>query len=73
MTASKPKPVPVLVPVRIAEVKETRLVYVLCPYCGKKHQHGWPYDAVDVGHRIPHCKPGREGRGYVVQTPATDA
>ncbi|WP_068492487.1 hypothetical protein [Pseudoclavibacter helvolus] len=63
------KPIPVVRPVRIARTRDTRLVYVVCPYCGKKHQHGWGYDIPRVGHRIPHCEPGQNTVGYIVQTP----
>lgn len=34
----------------------TRLVYIRCPFCGKKHQHGWPYgEANPPGLRISSC------------------
>lgn len=39
----------------ITELKDTRLVTVVCPHCGKKHTHGWPYTDDDVGHRSSHC------------------
>lgn len=37
------------------------IVTVLCPYCGKQHQHGIPVqdvDSGDYGGRVPHCPPG---------------
>lgn len=40
---------------RVTHTKETRLVRVVCPHCGKQHVHGWPYGEEAVGHRHAHC------------------
>lgn len=35
-----------------------RYVAVLCPFCGARHHHGWPWTDRRVGSRRAHC-----GRG----------
>lgn len=40
----------------IVETKDTRLVKVRCPHCGKTHTHGWPYGQKTIGVRISHCE-----------------
>lgn len=34
----------------------TRLVYIRCPYCSKRHQHGWRRDETTPGTRVAHCR-----------------
>lgn len=37
-----------------------RIVEVACPFCHRKHTHGWPVQDgdADPGHRIAHCGHG---------------
>lgn len=35
---------------------ETRLVVIKCPYCKKRHTHGWPFGARTPGIRVAHCR-----------------
>jgi len=32
-----------------------RLVVVACPYCHRKHTHGWPPEYAEPGVRLAHC------------------
>jgi hypothetical protein len=59
--------VPVVVAVAVVPVKATRLVKLICPFCGKRHIHGWPYHHGDVGSRLSHCLDG--GKPYYVVVP----
>lgn len=40
---------------------DTRLVTVACPFCGRKHTHGWAWSSGDEspGLRTSHCAPYR--------------
>lgn len=65
---------PVLVPDRILATELTRQVFVTCPYCKKTHQHGWPYEHRDVGHRVPHCPQNAESAntsGHIIRASTT--
>ena len=72
MTTKKqpPKVVPYLVE---KQPNGDRLVYVHCPYCQKKHRHGWPRQAGQAapGHRISHCEDFslRNSLGYFICAP----
>jgi hypothetical protein len=46
---------------RIVSVDTTRHVEVGCPYCAKKHLHGWPFEDKKPGRRVAHC---HNGLGY---------
>lgn len=64
---STPSPIARVLSVR--ELQDTRIVSVACPYCRRTHQHGWPWEAPDIGHRLAHCDhPG----GYVIPTPTNE-
>ncbi len=39
----------------VRELRHTRVVSIACPFCRRTHQHGWPFDAPDVGPRVSHC------------------
>ncbi len=32
-----------------------RTVTIRCPFCGKRHTHGWPLGDCEPGSRRPHC------------------
>jgi hypothetical protein len=48
---------PVAIVQKVTDGKRTRIVEVLCPFCGLSHFHGWPYDTVNeqIGPRVAHC------------------
>lgn len=46
--------------VKVTLHPDTRTVLVACPFCGKKHTHGWPYGSDRAGYRGSHCT-GRGG------------
>ena len=66
MTTKKqtPKVVPYLVE---KQPNGDRLVYVHCPYCQKKHRHGWPRQAGQAapGHRFSHCEDLANGDYFI--------
>lgn len=35
-----------------------RTVTVRCPYCKRRHIHGWPLSSADPGVRASHCHSG---------------
>lgn len=42
-------------------------LFVLCPFCGDRHEHGGGDDeAPGLGHRLSHCVHGRQGGEYVL-------
>jgi len=56
---------------RVIEVatdrRGVRSVVIGCPWCGRRHVHGWPPGHDSVGHRVSHCGPGgASGGGYYV-------
>jgi len=59
--------------VKVVTRDGVRLVFVACPYCRRKHVHGWPFEAPDVGLRVSHChRPaGEPVRSYRVQVDVT--
>ena len=61
--ASKVAPVTVTA-VAVTPRHATRDVLVLCPFCGRQHHHGWPYDSEgEPGARLSHCGPYRTRGG----------
>lgn len=62
---------PLLAPDRVVTTELTRQVFVTCPYCRKTHQHGWPYEHRDVGHRVPHCLQSANTSGYSIRAVTT--
>ena len=59
---------PVAAVVSVTELAHTRLVVVACPYCRRRHTHGWPWTDPDVGARNAHCD--RLGNYYRVRAAA---
>ena len=65
------------IPVVCASVEQYRrqyLLYITCPYCGERHQHGGGSMAEDprenAGHRLSHCVRSVAGdRGYILRVP----
>lgn len=55
----------------VTPIERTRLVVVRCPYCRRKHTHGWPLGQTAIGHRLAHCydRWARPGRGYRILPP----
>lgn len=50
----------------------TRITTVRCCWCGRLHEHGWPFDQATIGLRVAHCTwPDRHGesRSYYVLAP----
>lgn len=45
-----------------------RSVTVHCPYCAKRHRHGWPPADPEPGHRLAACVSGA-GLGYTITAP----
>ena len=37
-------------------VRKIRVVKVRCPFCGLKHEHGWPIGTAAPGSRVSHCR-----------------
>ncbi len=54
--------------ISITDSKTTRTVTIDCPYCGKKHHHGWPYGRDGIGSRVAHCREAT-GRSYSIEPP----
>jgi len=49
-----------------------RQVTVKCPYCARRHSHGWPPEDTTPGIRLSHCKPTRRhpelaSRPYLIE------
>jgi hypothetical protein len=42
-----------------------RTVLVRCPFCGKRHTHGWPIGSCAPGYRISHCDKGPHATYYI--------
>lgn len=62
-------PLPAAVVLAVVNTKTTRDVAVRCPFCGKTHHHGWPYDDPEgPGVRLSHCHPGPH-RSYRLELP----
>ncbi len=68
MTAPVVHELPVAEVLRVRVRDGARLVRVRCPFCGKRHTHGWPPRHADPGARIAHChRPtGEPARSYRV-------
>ena len=71
--AERPRPaagsVPIVAAASVHPTKSTRLVLVdPCPWCSKRHTHGWPYGDAEIGHRVAHCLHGSPG-GYYIEAP----
>ncbi len=66
-------PIPAARVLSIRKLRHTRLVRVRCPFCPRRHWHGWPFDTPDVGMRVSHChRPaGEPVRFYRVQVDVT--
>ena len=47
-----------------------RDVTIRCPYCGKKHRHGWRGEDPHPGYRFSHCVPSRS---YFIPAPEAHA
>ena len=62
---------PVVWPTAIVPGRTTRTVHVLCPWCGRRHNHGWPYGTPTIGARVAHCVGGARG-SYLIITPANE-
>jgi hypothetical protein len=50
---------PIVVAVSVTPTLHTRLVVIECPYCERRHSHGWPYGTAHPGLRTSHCTPFR--------------
>lgn len=49
-----------------------RTLTVACPYCGRRHRHGWPPEDKTPGIRLSHCRPTRRhpelaARPYLIE------
>jgi hypothetical protein len=66
-----PEPAPVTITARTVTIspKGVRSVTVECPYCGRKHVHGWPVGEPQPGPRISHCR--QNPRTYYIEANAT--
>ena len=42
---------------RVEATRDTRIVYVACPFCKQTHIHGWPYGETSIGYRSADCFP----------------
>lgn len=59
---------PIAPVIRVQTGRSTRTVTVSCPFCRRKHLHGWSYVSDGIGSRVAHCSEGR-GRTYFVPVP----
>ena len=55
MSAPVVHELPVAPVLKVVTRGAVRAVRVLCPFCSRRHWHGWPFDAPDVGLRVAHC------------------
>ena len=60
--------IPVVVPESVHPARDTRLVTIRCPWCDRKHTHGWPYGETEIGHRVAHCHNRARSTGYYIET-----
>lgn len=66
----RPEGVPVVVALAVTDHRHTRSVVVLCPYCERKHSHGWGYDTTpEPGLRESHCAARRVAGRWQRPTP----
>jgi hypothetical protein len=56
MTSESAEPTPIATVVKIVTSGWTRDVYVSCPFCTRRHVHGYPFGDDAVGPRVAHCK-----------------
>ncbi len=61
--------IPTVIALSIKPTKGTRAVTVRCPFCRRKHFHGWPYGSQTIGSRVSHCWRGPVG-SYRIEPPA---
>ena len=69
MTTAEPCSLPVAVVLKVFTRDRVRMVKVHCPYCPKRHTHGWPPEHDEPGVRLDHCgkrPPGVGARLYRV-------
>lgn len=45
-----------------------RTVEIRCPFCRRRHTHGWPEGQSTIGGRLSHCR--QDPRPYIVLPPA---
>lgn len=66
LDARLPNVAPIVTPIRVSTERGHRFVDVTCPYCGRKHHHGWGTSSdAAPGHRLAHCR----GGGYYIAAP----
>lgn len=65
--------IPVLLAEIVEEHKDFELMEVVCPYCHRRHQHGWPKSIPksQITHRASHCKveeiTDESSKGYYIK------
>jgi hypothetical protein len=55
-------------PTAVTDYPDTRIVEIACPFCGRRHTHGWPHDSAEPGVRVAHCARG-DGGTYRIGRP----
>lgn len=55
--------------IAIEPAKTTRTVIVRCPYCQRRHTHGWPYGSDTIGGRLSHCLKAKDRADYRILPP----
>lgn len=62
-------PIPTIRPLEARDARSTRVLVVLCPHCGRKHEHGHPFeDTSPRTHRVAHCQRLEDRAGYYIDT-----
>lgn len=62
-----PAEIPSVEAAAIHHWRHTRDVLVDCPFCGRRHVHGWPWGSESIGSRLSHCRKDR--RPYSIWPP----
>lgn len=61
---------PVEVHIGTGSNRDIRTVVIRCPFCNKKHTHGWPLGSTAApGHRVPHCLSKDKPDTYFIDLP----
>ncbi|MEJ7649404.1 MAG: hypothetical protein WKF57_10260 [Nakamurella sp.] len=61
---------PTVTALDVQHARTTRTVTVLCPFCTRRHHHGWPYDSALIGVRLSHCRNPEQIGSYSIDPPA---
>lgn len=62
-----------VIPIEVHLSRGVRTVVITCPFCKKRHTHGWPLGSTEPpGSRVPHCLGLDKPSQYFIELPAAE-